>query len=77
MASAARLSDVFPGSTPEPVPGARLVPDLQGALRLVHRLGGSVTSEVRTAPGIGSWAFVIDRDGSELLLWQNAGASPA
>jgi hypothetical protein len=29
-------------------------------------------SETRTAPGIGSWAFVSDNDGSELLLWQSS-----
>jgi hypothetical protein len=31
-----------------------------------------LASDVRTAPGIGSWAFITDRDGSELVLWQNA-----
>ena len=72
MASAARIGDVFAAMAHEAVPGARIVPDLDAAIRTVRRLGGSVASETRTAPGIGSWAFVSDRDGSELLLWQNA-----
>ena len=75
MARAARLSDVFAGSAPGGIPGARAVPDLGAALRIVRRLGGSIASEIRTAPGIGSWAFISDRDGSELVLWQSAGAS--
>ena len=54
------------------VPATRTVPDLESALRLVRRLGGSIVSETRTAPGIGSWAFVADNDGSELLLWQSS-----
>jgi hypothetical protein len=54
------------------VPAMRTVPDLGVALGLVRRLGGSVVSETRTAPGIGSWAFVSDNDGSELLLWQSS-----
>ena len=53
------------------VPATRTVPDLDAALGLVRRLGGSIVSETRTVPGIGSWAFVSDRDGSELLLWQS------
>ena len=65
-----RLDRVF---EPEgDVPATRTVPDLEAALGLVRRLGGSIASETRTAPGIGSWAFVSDNDGSELLLWQNA-----
>ena len=75
MASAARLGDVFAGMAHEAVPGARTVPDLEAALRMVQRLGGLVVSETRTAPGIGSWAFVCDRDGSELLLWQNSASA--
>ena len=54
------------------VPTTRTVPDLDAALRLVRRLGGAIVSETRTAPGIGSWAFVSDRDGSELVLWQSS-----
>lgn len=72
MASAERLSDVFAGMPGDAIPGARMVPDLDAALGLVRRLGGLVASETRTVPGIGSWAFVADRDGSEVLLWQNA-----
>ena len=71
MASA-RIDDVLAAMAHETVPGARIVPDLEAAIGTVKRLGGSVASETRTAPGIGSWAFVSDRDGSELLLWQNA-----
>ena len=61
------------GEMPEGVvPGSRIVPDLSGALTLVRRLGGSVRSETRTAPGIASWAFVAAPDGCELLLWQDS-----
>jgi predicted enzyme related to lactoylglutathione lyase len=72
MARTARLSDVFAAPAPGAVPGARLVADLQAALAVARRLGGMLASDVRTAPGIGSWAFITDRDGSELVLWQNA-----
>jgi predicted enzyme related to lactoylglutathione lyase len=65
-----RLERVF-GATGD-VPAMRTVPDLGVALDLVRRLGGSVVSETRTAPGIASWAFVSDHDGSELLLWQSS-----
>ena len=54
------------------VPTSRSVPSLSAALGLVMRLGGSVASEVRTAPGIGSWALVTDGEGNELVLWENA-----
>ena len=70
MARQRRLDRVF-GPTGE-VPATRTVPDLEAALRLVRRLGGSIVSETRTAPGVGSWAFVSDREGSELLLWQSS-----
>lgn len=59
------------------VPATRAVPHLETALRRVRRLGGTVVSEVRTAPGIGSWAFVADTDGRELVLWQHAAAARA
>jgi predicted enzyme related to lactoylglutathione lyase len=61
-----------PASTIRKVPTTRPVRNLDAALRAVRRLGGSVTSETRTAPGIGSWAFVTDRDGAELVLWEDA-----
>jgi predicted enzyme related to lactoylglutathione lyase len=70
MARQRRLERAF-GPSGE-VPATRTVPDLESALRLVRRLGGSIVSETRTAPGIGSWAFVADNDGSELLLWQSS-----
>ena len=57
-----------------PVPTTRSVPSLEAALRDVRRLGGTVTSETRTAPGIGSWAFVADAAGVELVLWEDAPA---
>jgi predicted enzyme related to lactoylglutathione lyase len=57
------------------VPTTRSVPSLEAALRDIRRLGGTVTSETRTAPGIGSWAFIADADGAELVLWQNASAT--
>jgi predicted enzyme related to lactoylglutathione lyase len=72
MASAARLESVFESMPPGAVPASRTVPDLEAALGLVRQLGGSVASEIRTAPGIGSWAFVAGSDGSELLLWETA-----
>ena len=54
------------------VPGARTVRSLDGALRLVGSRGGSVASETRTVPGIGSWALVTDRHGNDLVLWEDA-----
>ena len=77
MASAALLDSVFESMPPGAVPASRTVPDLQAALGLVRRLGGSVASEVRTAPGVGSWAFVAGSDGTELLLWENAASTGA
>jgi len=56
------------------VPTTRSVPSLEAALRDVRQHGGTVTSETRTAPGIGSWAFVADADGAELVIWQDAPA---
>jgi predicted enzyme related to lactoylglutathione lyase len=56
------------------VPMSLTVQSLAISLSLVRRLGGSVTSETRTAPGIGSWVLVADRDGNELVLWENAAA---
>jgi predicted enzyme related to lactoylglutathione lyase len=72
MVSAARLDRAFESMAQGAVPASRMVPDLEAALGLVRRLGGSVASEIRTAPGIGSWVFVADSDGSELLLWETA-----
>ena len=70
MAMQRRLESVF--EVAGDVPATRTVPDLESALGLVRQLGGSIVSETRTAPGIGSWAFVSDNDGSELLLWQSS-----
>ena len=70
MARRPRLERML-GSAGE-VPATRTVPDLEAALSLVRRLGGEIVSETRTAPGIGSWAFVSDTDGRELLLWQTS-----
>ena len=61
-------------SASPPVPTTRSVPSLDAALREVRRLGGTVTSETRTVPGIGSWAFVADAAGVELVLWEDAPA---
>lgn len=52
------------------IPTTRSVPSLEAAMRHIRRLGGSVTSETRTVPGIGSWAFVADADGHEIVLWE-------
>ena len=57
------------------VPTTRTVSDLDAALNLARRLGGSIASEIRTVPGIGSWAFVSDGDGRELVLWQSTAAA--
>ena len=57
-----------------PVPGARTVRSLDGALSLVRRGGGVVASETRTVPGIGSWALVTDGHGNDLVLWEDAPA---
>lgn len=54
------------------VPSTRLVESLEAALRMVRELGGAVTSETRTAPGIGSWALVSEQDGREIVLWEDA-----
>jgi predicted enzyme related to lactoylglutathione lyase len=72
MARAARLDSFFESMAQGAVPASRTVPDLEAALGLVRQLAGSIASEVRTAPGIGSWAFVAVSDGTELLLWENA-----
>ena len=57
------------------IPTTRSVPNLEAALRDIRRLGGAVTSETRSAPGIGSWAFVAEADGTELVLWEDATSS--
>ena len=57
------------------VPTAQTVPSLGDAVRLIARFGGAIASETRTAPGIGSWVLVTDRDGNELVLWENAAPS--
>ena len=54
------------------VPTTRSVPSLAVALGDVRRLGGTVTSETRTVPGIGSWAFIADADGVETVLCEYA-----
>ena len=54
------------------VPTTRCVQSLEAALRDVRRLGGTVASETRTVPGIGSWAFIADADGGEMVLWEHA-----
>ena len=76
MAHATPLTGAFDafgmaGAAPS-VPTTRSVPSLNAALRAIRRLGGSVTSETRTAPGIGSWAFVEDETGNEVVLWEDA-----
>jgi predicted enzyme related to lactoylglutathione lyase len=58
------------------VPTTRTVPSLVRALVNVRREGGSVTSETRTVPGIGSWAFVTEREGDEVVLWEAAASLP-
>ena len=57
------------------VPTTRPVASLEAAMGEIRRLGGRITSETRTVPGIGSWAFVADADGVELVLWEDATAT--
>jgi len=73
-AAPARMVDAMPVAPS--VPTTRSVKSLEAALRDIRRLGGLITSETRTAPGIGSWAFVADADGVELVLWEDASAMP-
>ena len=54
------------------VPTTRSVPSLEAALRHIRRFGGTVTSETRTVPGVGSWAFIADADGVETVLCEYA-----
>ena len=56
------------------VPSTRPVTSLEAALRDILLSGGWITSETRTVPGIGSWAFVADVSGVELVLWEDASA---
>jgi predicted enzyme related to lactoylglutathione lyase len=72
MVSAAGLDGVFASMAPGAVPASRLVDNLDAALGLIRDLGGAIVSEIRTAPGIGSWAFVAGSDGNELLLWETS-----
>jgi predicted enzyme related to lactoylglutathione lyase len=69
---AARAATVPVGRGLPWVPTTRSVPSLKAALRDIRRLGGTVTSEMRTVPGIGSWAFVAEADGVEIVLWEDA-----
>jgi predicted enzyme related to lactoylglutathione lyase len=71
-AAPAQIGPVTPGLPS--VPTTRSVPSLKAALRDIRRLGGTVTSETRTAPGIGSWVFIADAAGVEVVLWENAPA---
>ena len=57
------------------VPTTRSVTSLESAVRDIRHSGGRITSETRTAPGIGSWAFVADATGVELVLWEDASAT--
>jgi predicted enzyme related to lactoylglutathione lyase len=72
MARATALDSVFNSNLARAIPTAKTVPSLHGALSMIGRLGGSIASEIRTAPGIGSWALVVDAAGNELVLWENA-----
>ncbi len=75
MAQTMSLTSAFGaprGASAPPVPTTRSVRSLESALRAIRREGGSVTSETRTAPGIGSWAFVTDANGREAVLWEDA-----
>ena len=72
-AAPAQIGAVTPGLSS--VPTTRSVPSLEAAMRRIRRLGGTVTSEMRTAPGIGSWAFIADANGVEVVLWEDAAAT--
>ena len=66
------MPSVLGASAMPAVPTTRTVPSLERELAAVRRAGGSITSETRTVPGIGSWAFVTDRSGAETVLWEAA-----
>jgi predicted enzyme related to lactoylglutathione lyase len=71
MLSMNHLDGALAPAVASSVPTSRSVPSLSAALGLIRRRGGSVTSDVRTAPGIGSWALVTDAEGNDLVLWEN------
>ena len=71
MASPAGFDGVFASAVTGAIPGSVVVGDLDAALHTVRRLGGSIRSETRTAPGIGSWAFVANSEGAEVVLWED------
>ena len=71
-AAPAVLGALTPGLSS--VPTTRSVPSLEAALDHIRRAGGTVTSETRTVPGIGSWAFIAEADGTETVLWEHASA---
>ena len=72
MARATDLDIDFTSKAHGTVPTSQTVLNLPSALRTVRRLGGSIVSETRTSPGIGSWALVTDAHGNDLVLWENA-----
>jgi predicted enzyme related to lactoylglutathione lyase len=47
------------------------VDSIDDALAKVERLGGSVKVEKTDVPGMGSYAAVIDSEGSEIGLWED------
>ena len=72
-ATPARMVAAMP--TRPSVPTTRSVTSLEAAVRDIRVSGGRITSETRTVPGIGSWAFVANADGVELVLWEDASAT--
>ena len=77
MAAAMTVAAVAtnPAAVMPAVPTTRVVRSLDAGIRSVLRAGGRVTSETRTVAGIGSWAFVADGDGREIVLWEAAATS--
>ena len=77
LASALDAAPASPGEVTRrlpSVPTTHPVPSLKAALRDIRRLGGTVTSETRTVPGIGSWAFIADEEGVEIVVCEYASA---
>ena len=73
--NAAPARTVVAMSASPSVPTTRPVTSLEAAVRDIQLRGGRISSETRTVPGIGSWAFVVDADGVELVLWEDASAT--
>jgi predicted enzyme related to lactoylglutathione lyase len=48
------------------------VDDVDEASQTAVRLGGKIVSPPAEVPGMGRWATVLDSEGNEIGLWENA-----